>query len=147
MYGWLWVIHTFLIQEHHVIHRSTNSNYYVSGLTILALSLVLFLVSRLCVLKINPNTKPSDRVIIKEKFWIDYLSYTFFVTLRPEVSEACFLRSMWKNSFSGLLLIITLTWGGFAIYKCYLTLFLSSLTFPYYEKPIRDIPGERILAL
>ena len=112
------------------------------GLTILALTLVLFLVSRLCLLKTNPKAKPSDKAIIKQKYWIDYLSYTFFVLLKPEVANLSFLSSMWRTSTSGLLVIITLTWGGFLIYQFYLSLFLSSLTLPYYEKPIKDIAGE-----
>ena len=112
------------------------------GLTTLALALVLYLVSRLCVLKTNPKTKPSDKASIKEKFLIDYLFYTSFVMLKPKVGNARFLRSMWKTSYSGLLVIVTLTWGGFLINEFYLTLFHSYLTSPYYEKPIKDIPGE-----
>ena len=115
------------------------------GISILTLALVLFLVSRLCVLKTNPKTKPSDKAIIKQKFWIDYLSYTSLVILKPEIGNVRFLSSMWKSSFSGILVITTLTWGGFLIYEFYLTLLLSSLTLPYYEKPIKDIAGEIII--
>ena len=118
---------------------------YFIGLSIMALTLVLYLVSRLCVLKTNPKTKASDKAIIEQKYLIDYLSYAFFVLLKPEIGNVSFLSSMWKTSLSGLLVIATLTWGGFLIYEFYLTLLLSSLTLPYYEKPIRDIPGEMII--
>ena len=117
-------------------------SFCVTGLTTLALSLVLYLVSRLCLLKTYPKTTASDKAIIKEKFMIDYLSYTSFVLLKPENSNLHLMRSLWRTSMSGLLIIITLTWGGFLIYEFYMTKLLSSLTLPYYEKPIKDIPGK-----
>ena len=89
----------------------------------------------------NPKTTASDKAIIKEKFLIDYLSYTSFVLLKPENSNLHFMRSMWRTSMSGLVIIFILTWGGFLIHEFYMTKLLSSLTLPYYERPIEDIPG------
>ena len=107
------------------------------------LSLVMYMVSRLGILKSNNKTRPSEKATIKEKFLIDYIYYTSFVLLKPRVSNSRFLQSMWKKSTCGLILIITLTWGGFLLNECYLTKFLSSLTLPYYEKPIENIPGDK----
>ena len=107
------------------------------------LSVVLFLVSRLCILSTNPNIKPIDKARIKEKFLIDYVFYTSYVLLKPKVSNLRVLRSMWRNSKSGLLITLTLVWGGFLILEYYSTNFLSSLTLPFYEKPIEDIPGKQ----
>ena len=111
-------------------------------MTIIALSLALYLVSRFCILRTNRKTKPSQKATIKEKFLIDYVFYTSFVLLKPRVSNSRVLRSMWKNTTSGFFLIITLTWGGFLMNEFYMMNFLSSLTIPYYEKPIENIPGK-----
>ena len=128
-----------------VFDQPLDVNLFIfnKGFTILVLSIVLYMESRLCVLKTNPKPKASEKAIVREKFLLDYLTYSSFVLLKPRLSNLRALKAMWQNSISGLILIITLVWGGFLMNEYYLTHFLSSLTLPYYEKPIKDIPGNQ----
>ena len=112
------------------------------GITICLLAMMLYMVSKLCTMRTFPRTNPREKAMIKEKFLIDYVYYSSFVLLKPKVGNAKTLRCMWKNSISGLILMITLSWGGFLMTEYYLCKFLSSLTLPYYEKPIEDISGK-----
>ena len=93
-------------------------------------------------MKANPKTSQMQKVMIKEKHLIDYVYYVFFVMLKNAVGDTGTLVSIWKSSKSGIILHATLTIGGFLVFEYYLSTFLSSLTVPYYEKPIETIPGK-----
>ena len=96
------------------------------------------MVSRIALLRNNNNVKASDKTIIKEKFWIDYLS---FLLLKPRTSRQYAFKSIWKNSMAGILLAVAGIWTGFIMTTYYQKTLLSFLTVPSYGKPIKTIPG------
>ena len=83
-----------------------------------------------------------QKAMIKEKYFIDYIYFVFFVMLKNAIGDTGTLVSIWKSSKSGIILHATLIIGGFLVFEYYLSTFLSSLTVPYYEKPIETIPGK-----
>ena len=93
-------------------------------------------------MKANPKTSQMQKAMIKEKYFIDYIYFVFFVMLKNAIGDTGTLVSIWKNSISGIILHATLIIGGFLVFEYYLSTFLSSLTVPYYEKPIETIPGK-----
>ena len=106
-----------------------------SGVSIILMSFVLYLISK------EYNGKSAIVDTIKEKFYLDYLIYAFFILYQPGVSNQYIPRIMRSNKKSGLILIATIIWGGFLVIQFYKAVFLSFLTVPLYEKPIKDIPG------
>ena len=112
------------------------------GISVVSISTVLFLVSKLCTLPSNPKVKTSAKSIIKAKYGIDYIFYGLFLLLKPRTSRQFALRSMWKNSKSGFFLTMACILGGFLLFVCYKKVLLSFLTVPSYEKPLKNIPGK-----
>ena len=109
--------------------------------------MTFFLVSRIALLRNNNNVKASDKTIIKEKFWIDYLSFSSFLLLKPRTSRQYAFKTIWKNSMAGILLAIAGIWTGFIMTTYYQKTLLSFLTVPSYGKPIKTIPGEYLSLL
>ena len=87
------------------------------------------------------NVKVSDKTIINEKSWIDYLYYSVFLLVKPRTSEQYAFKTVWKNSKAGSLLVIVGIWMGFVIGVYYNRTLLSFLTVPSYEKALKTIPG------
>ena len=114
---------------------------YLLGGFVLFLSVVFYLVSRLCIMKANPKTSKNQKAMIKEKFFVDYINYVFFIMLKNSIGDTGTLGTLQKNSKAGVILFTTLIIGGFWVTEYYLSTFLSSLTVPYYEKEIKTIPG------
>lgn len=80
--------------------------------------------------------------MIKEKFFVDYINYVFFIMLKNSIGDTGTLGTLQKSSKAGVILFTTLIIGGFWVTEYYLSTFLSSLTVPYYEKEIKTIPGK-----
>ena len=130
----------FRVLQHYL--RANISPTQNVGIAIMSVTIVLFLISKLCTLPSNPKVKPYAKSIIKSTYGIDYIFYGFFLLLNPETTQQFVIRSMWKNSKSGFFLIIACILGGFILSVCYKEVLLSFLTVPLYEKPLKNIPGK-----
>ena len=111
------------------------------AIAIFSSSLVLYLVSKLCTLEANQRIKDSEKMVVKENFWTDYICYCLLLQFKSGMLDLKTMKAMMKASFSGLLLITSIIWSGFIINQYYNSNLLSSLTRPFYEKPINNIPG------
>ena len=126
----------------HLYLRANISSIQNVGIATMSVTIVLFLISKLCTLPSNPKVKPYAKSIVKATHGIDYIFYGFFLLLNPETTEQFVIRSMWKNSKSGFFLIMACILGGFILSVCYKEVLLSFLTVPLYEKPLKNIPGK-----
>ena len=93
----------------------------LAGIFVLVLSVVLYLISRLCIMKANPKTSQMQKAMIKEKYLVDYVYYVFFVMLKNAIGDTGTLVSIWKSSKSGIILHATLIIGGFLVFEYYLS--------------------------
>ena len=122
-------------------HISLNSNFIqlenFSGISILLMSLLCYLVAKSF---LDINTK-LEKQAVGEKFFLDYLIYATFILHQPGVSQQHTPNIMRSKTNSGFILTATIILGGFLIVQFYKAEFLSYLTVPSYEKPIKDIPG------
>ena len=62
-------------------------------------------------MKANPKTSQIQKAMIKEKDFIDYIYFVFFVMLKNAIGDTETLVSIWKSSKSGIILHATLIIG------------------------------------
>ena len=120
---------------------SFNSDtYFIAGVAIVTISFVLYLMSRVCIMKSNPNLTVHQKDRIKAVSLIDFISSGFFLLLKSEVMPKNAIETL-MNSKAGLFLITACSLGGFLIVFYYNQRLLSNLTVPIYEKKIGTIQG------
>ena len=111
-------------------------------MTVIILSGILYLISRITLLRNNTNVNGKDKEVIKEKLWSDYVTYSIFLLLKPVTSrQQHAFKVMWKKSNAGQILVLASIWSGFFIILFYCYALLKVFTVPMYEEPIKTTSG------
>ena len=70
-------------------------------------------------MKANPKTSKNQKAMIKEKFFVDYINYVFFIMLKNSIGDTGTLGTLQKSSKAGVILFTTLIIGGFWVTEYY----------------------------
>lgn len=107
----------------------------------LAVCFKLFMISRFLIHHAKCNK--SEKLITKDKFFIDYYIYATWIMIEPStISNLRIFRSLTQNTKSGLIMTIILLWGGFFLSTVYQQELLTGLMVPTFEKEIETVTGK-----